>query len=287
MAATKRKSREFRFTDRDFEYIATLLKRRTGIALGDCKMDMAYARLAGRIRQLGMTSFESYINYLEGPDGEDEVGHLVNSLTTNLTRFFREKHHFEHLAKVSVPESLRLIKAGERNRLRIWTAGCSTGEEAYSIAMVLRDCVSGMKKMDARILATDLDTIVLDKAARGVYPAEPALKLPAQERARHFESLGDPATDDWKVRPDLRQLVVFNQLNLLGPWPMTNLFDVIFCRNVMIYFDRDTTRALLARLADQLRPGGWLYVGHSENVGHYTDRFVRAGITIYNKQGEA
>jgi chemotaxis protein methyltransferase CheR len=276
-------SREFPFTESDFRHLANLLKRHTGISLSDKKGDLVYARLASRIRDLGIATFRDYIKVVDGPDGEAERDHLVNALTTNLTRFFREPFHFKHFYNVAIPDCVERVRDNRKKRLRLWSAGCSSGEEAYSMAMTLRQRVANLDQMDVRILATDLDTDVLTKAARGQYPPAALENLPDELRKRFVSPLGKGDRDDWVIRKSVRSLISFKRLNLIEDWPMSGKFDVIFCRNVMIYFDSDTTHSLLTRFADILRPGGWLYIGHSENILGMTKRFERVGNTTYRK----
>jgi len=270
-------------------HIFTLVRERTGIVLTDKKTDMVYARLAKRLRQLGMRSFKEYRACLEDPDGgAEELVSFINAITTNLTRFFREEHHFEHL-RTEVLGSLAAEQPSTagRRRLRIWSAGCSTGQEPYSIAMTVLGELRSLEKWDARILATDLDTAVLETGKAGLYKVEDTAGIPEPLRKRFI----DPAPDSrgrfgesmMRIAPALRDLVVFKQLNLLGPWPMKGPFDAIFCRNVMIYFDRETQMSLADRFAEMLRPDGWLYLGHSESLLKNSDRYALRGRTIFRR----
>lgn len=278
--------REFRFTEDDYNYLAGLLKESTGISLAGHKSDMVYARLVRRVRPLGLETFKDYINYLNGPDGPEEMSHLVNALTTNLTRFFREPYHFDHLNEVSLKESLALIDIGQSKRLRIWSAGCSTGEEAYSIAMVLSKRLANHPLVDAKILATDLDTNVLTTAAEGIYSNKAIETIPLDYRTNAVKPVGPRKNQQWQIRNRLKELIPFRRLNLIEPWPMSGPFDIIFCRNVMIYFDKETTRQILDKFIDLLRPGGWLYIGHSENIIGLDHRLRREAGTTYQKVGE-
>lgn len=261
------REREFEFSDRDFSFLASLVHARVGITLGEHKKDMVYGRLTRRLRRLNIATFADYCELLQSPEGDAEMGDFINAVTTNLTSFFREAHHFEHLA-----EELARTKP---KRLRIWSAGCSAGMEPYSIAMVLAKTLE-RSGCDARILATDIDTNMLATAEAGLYPVEQYEKIPAQYR-RYAQMDGG----QMRVDPSLAESITFNRLNLLESWPMKGQFDAIFCRNVAIYFDKDTQRKLFDRMANLLTPEGWLYIGHSENLFNVSDRFKSLGKTIY------
>jgi chemotaxis protein methyltransferase CheR len=273
--------REFPFSSRDFRYLASLVHTRSGIVLGPHKMDMVYARLVRRLRALGLASFRDYCALIQSREGADEIGALINAITTNLTRFFRESHHFDHLRQVVLRDRRMRQATAAGRRLRIWSAGCSSGEEPYSIAMTLADGNPDLlTQWDTRILATDLDSSSLAKAQAGIYPASAVGELPKSARLRHFTVARG---EGWAVAPPLRQLITFKQLNLIGPWPMRGRFDAIFCRNVMIYFDAATKSELMRRFADLLAPDGWLYVGHSESLLDHQACFRLCGRTIYQR----
>jgi chemotaxis protein methyltransferase CheR len=271
---------EFKFTNADFTFIAATIGRHTGITLGSHKRNLVYGRLARRLRALDLESFGDYCELLRGPDGATEIGLLVNAITTNMTSFFREAHHFDHLRDVLV-KRMADRRSGARSRLRIWSAGCSSGEEPYSIAMTMREaCNDHLTGWDAKILATDIDTNVLATGEAGIYPEDRVAPVPPAYRARYIASHPGRTIS---VDDSLRSLISFKPLNLLEDWPMTGPFDVIFCRNVVIYFDKPTQRALFDRFADMLGEGGLLYVGHSESLFRVCDRFTAAGRTIYRK----
>lgn len=272
-------AREFLFTDSDFAFLSRLAYEHTGIRLGDNKRQMVYGRLARRIRQLGLGSFRDYCARVE-QDPQQELGELVNAITTNLTAFFRENHHFEHLAGTALPDII--ARNAATRRLRIWSAGCSTGEEPYSIAMVLAEA-GNLAGWDARILATDIDTNVVAKASAGVYAEERAGSIDPQRLRRWLRRGTGASAGKLRVAEPLRDMIAFRQLNLLGEWPMRGPFDIIFCRNVVIYFDKETQRRLFARYADILAPQGYLYIGHSETLFKISDRFQSLGGTIYQK----
>lgn len=274
---TRAKSAEFELTDPDFQAITRKIGEHAGIVLSDVKRDMVYGRLVRRLRALGLRRFSDYCELLESGDA-GELEHFVNALTTNLTAFFREAHHFEYLRTKLLPVQIR---ENESRRLRIWSAGCSTGEEAYSLAMVLADNLpSGW---DVRILATDLDTQVVRTATEGRYPIERIHGIDPACRKRWFLRGKGASEGMVQVRPELKELITFRSLNLLGDWPMRGSFDIIFCRNVVIYFDKPTQRALFERFAEQLKPDGRLFIGHSETLYRVSERFRLIGNTVYGR----
>ena len=277
--------REFRLRRDDFAYLAHAVNSRTGIVIGENKRDMVYARLAKRLRRLGLSTFQDYVALLEGPDGAGEIGTLVNALTTNLTHFYREKHHFEHLQETALPVAMRnaLHMAG-KPRLRIWSAGCSSGMEPYSIAMVLTTFGAQLDRWDVRILATDIDTDVLDRGRSGIYRESDTDGIPVAMRKKFVTPVEDQRDSKVRLSGTLKKRIAFKPLNLMEPWPMRGPFDIIFCRNVVIYFDRQTQARLFDRYAEILRPGGFLYIGHSESLFNVTDRFRLVGRTIYQRE---
>jgi len=268
------REREFQFTNRDFEQIRGLIYEHAGISLGSGKVDMVYSRIARRLRATGLTSFEGYLDFLAA--NPEEWQHFTNSLTTNLTSFFREAHHFPILAA----HALEAKRKGH-DPVMIWSSACSTGEEPYSMAMALIDAF-GSWKPPVKILATDLDTNVVRHAAQGVYQMDRVEKMP-EEMLKRFFLRGKGAQEGMaRVRPEVRALVHFHPLNLLDDkWPMKGPFDGIFCRNVMIYFDKQTQSKILARFHPLLRQDGLLFVGHSESLTHVADLFRLQGKTVY------
>jgi chemotaxis protein methyltransferase CheR len=273
---------DFVLTDADFSRICALVREHTGIALTDAKRQMVYGRLARRLRALRLVSFADYVELLECADVR-ELQEFTNAITTNLTSFFREAHHFEYLAEQVLPAVA--ARAGGAGRLRIWSCACSSGEEPYSIAMVLREQQARLSGLDAKILATDLDSNVLATGAAGVYPAE-RLQNVSKARAAEFFQQGTGAQQGTvKVAAGLRQLITFKQLNLMKDWPMRGPFDAIFCRNVVIYFDLETKRALFERMAQLQPPGAILFLGHSESLYRISDRYELIGRTIYRRLG--
>ncbi len=265
--------REFSFSSVDFERIRKLIYQHAGISLSPAKQDMVYSRLARRLRATGKTSFASYLDDLERHGGE-EWERFVNALTTNLTSFFREPHHFPIFAD-------HLRKLGGRRPIRIWCSAASTGEEPYSIAMTVVEAL-GSNATNVSIVASDLDTNVLATAQKGIYPIERVEKLPT-ERLRQFFLKGAGAQQGFvSVRPELRRMVEFQQINLLdNTYPVKGPLDVIFCRNVMIYFDKPTQYKILSRFAPLMQPDGLLFAGHSESFLHASDLFKSLGKTVY------
>lgn len=279
-----RLKKEFLFTDKDFYYLSQLANDMAGIKLSEAKRELVYGRLSKRLRILGLNSFEQYCDRLrEGEDGDEEFTHFINSITTNVTSFFRENHHFEFLANELIPGHIKTNSGTSQPRLRIWSAGCSSGKEPYSIAITLRGAIPDIRNWDAKILATDLDSNILDIARKGVYPEEKVDEIPPQIRKKWFmEGKGNNA-GTIKVSDDVRNMVTFNQLNLTDEWPLKGIFDAIFCRNVTIYFDKATRIKLLDRFAEHLTPNGHLFVGHSESLFGLSNRFVTVGRTIHRK----
>jgi chemotaxis protein methyltransferase CheR len=267
----------FTIRDDEFEGVRQLLYEFTGIALGDSKRDMVCSRLAKRLRHHGLSSFAEYLRLVRdrgatGPERQE----FINCLTTNKTDFFREAHHFEFLRETVIPAARVRGK-----RLRIWSAGCSTGEEPYTLAMVLRDHCPAADGWDVRVLASDIDTAVLATAERGVYDAERA-DVPPELLHTHFLRGSGTNAGKVAVRPQLKELITFRQINLMDDrWPIHTRFDAIFCRNVVIYFTRDTQHRLLERFADHLVPNGYLFMGHSENIYWMADTFAPLGRTVY------
>ncbi|CAN8140594.1 protein-glutamate O-methyltransferase CheR [Thiomicrorhabdus sp. 6S2-11] len=270
--------REFLFTDKDFAHIKRIVYDFAGIDLNDSKKNLVYNRLAKRIRFLEKQSFSEYIKYVE-QQGEQEFVHLINAITTNLTFFFRENHHFEYLAETVIPNLLQKNQASRK--IRIWSAGCSTGEEPYSLAIVLKESVPA--GWDAKVIATDLDSNVVATGQSGVYKLD-RLKGMSLERKKRWFMKGTGAREGYaKVKPELQGIIEFGQLNLMADWPIKDSIDVIFCRNVVIYFDKQTQARLFDRYANLLQPEGHLFVGHSESLYNVCDRFELLGKTIYRK----
>ena len=267
---------EFALGEREFERIRQRLHAVAGISLSQAKRTLVIARLSKVVRGLKLPSFDAYLDFLEKQGTGQDAQDFVNALTTNLTRFWREEHHFTHLSDYVGDLVKQRISLPER-RLRIWSAGCSTGQEPYTIALSLLAASPDLKRWDFKILATDIDTSVIAKAATATYP-EGELNGLSPERARLFERTGDGQI---RIPPAIARIVSFKPLNLMAPWPMKGPFDAIFCRNVAIYFDKATQGDLFGRLGKILVPGGFLYIGHSENLGSGSMGFRLVGKTIY------
>ena len=272
---------EFEFSEQDFQRVRRIIGDIAGISLADGKRELVYSRLSRRLRQRGLQRFEDYCNLLETHEDTDEMGEFVNALTTNLTSFFREAHHFDYLARELLPALVRAGQFGSR-RLRIWSAGCSAGEEPYSIAMVVRESLPSVG-WNVKILATDLDSNVLATAERGVYDASRIKDLPEARVRRWFQKGRGAQAGQVRVASALRELITFRRLNLMEDWPMRGPFNIVFCRNVVIYFDKPTQRILFDRFANALTEAGHLFVGHSESLFKVTERFAPLGKTIYQR----
>ena len=265
--------REFNFTDQDFQRIRKLIYERAGIALGEHKQELVYSRLARRLRATGRKSFAEYLDLLQRSDAA-EWEPFINSLTTNLTSFFREPHHFPLLA-----EHLRKHASGRP--LTLWCSACSTGEEAYSMAMTAVEALGGYEHA-VHIVASDLDTKVLQTAREGRYRVDAVNKLPAQQVERFFIHSTDKQSGYMQVKPELQKMIDFRCVNLLDAgWPIHAPLDAIFCRNVMIYFDKATQLAILGKFAPLLRSDGLLFAGHSESFYHAAAIFKLRGQTVY------
>ena len=270
---------EFELGDEEFRFLAAFLSKETGIVLSEHKRQMVCGRLVRRLRALGLDDFGAYCDLLRGPGAVDELEHIVNAITTNITNFFREPHHFEHLRD----HVLRPIAAEKRKRrVRLWSAGCSSGEEPHTIAMVASDVFKPGDGWDVLVLATDIDTNMLAKGGAGIYSAESAESIPETYRKRYVRRVAH-AADKVQISDEVRGLIRFKHLNLLHEWPMKGPFDAIFCRNVAIYFDKQTQRALFNRYADLLAMGGFFYLGHAESLIGVSDRFEVADKTVYRR----
>lgn len=276
---------EFPLSEKEFSRIRERVYRVAGISLSDAKRTLVVSRLSKIVRGLSLPGFDAYIDFLEMRGRREDDQDFVNALTTNLTRFFREDHHFDHLAShvaALIARPRRMTRAG-KPRLRIWSAGCSTGQEPYTIALSLLAAFPELKRWDFRILATDIDSNVVAKAAKGIYPASELNGLSAQ-RAALFEKVG---TGEIRIPPAARELVTFKLLNLIEAWPVSGPFDAIFCRNVAIYFDKPTQGVLFDRLGQVLATDGFLYIGHSENLQAVSKGFKLVGKTVYQRKANA
>ncbi len=274
--------REFEMSAEDFRRIAAVVHKTAGIVLHDTKRPLVYSRLAKRLRSLKLKDFDSYCTLVEGSDGKDEREELILAITTNVTAFFRERHHFEFLEENLLPDLIARARAG--GRVRIWSAACSSGEEPYSLALTILGTCPEAAKLDIRILATDIDRNMVNRAQTGVYPATTKQTI----SKRLMQKYTDPVENDEdhiRISDEVKALITFKQLNLLEKWPMKGPFDVIFCRNVVIYFDRPTQEILWRRFVDLMPPGSHIMIGHSERVsGPAASQMSATGITTYVRQ---
>jgi chemotaxis protein methyltransferase CheR len=275
-------AREFKFSDADFRDLAQFAYTSAGISLADSKRNLIYSRLSRRLRALGQTSFVEYRKYLA--ENESELENFINAISTNLTKFFREAHHFDHFRTHVALPFVQQAHGGAGKRLRVWSAGCSTGEEPYTIAVVLKREIRNIEQQDVRILATDIDTNVIAKGVAGEYPVTSIDEVPKTYREYFQPAGGDPDSPDVVMGDDVKSLISFGRINLMEPWPFRGRFDAIFCRNVMIYFDGPTKAKLVDRFTQQLKPGGWLYIGHSESLIGSHPGLTLVGRTVYRRE---
>lgn len=270
---------EYRFTDDDFEAIARYASRHFGINLPSTKRQLVYSRLVRRIRALGLPDFKSYVALLDKPEAQDEHPEILAALATNTTHFFRERHHFDLLEETVLPPLLAAARNGRR--VRLWSSASSTGQEPFSLAMTVLRLMPEASRYDIRILATDIVPAIVDRAKSARFSDEELSSLSADQRSRFLQPSPDEPGLSVMV-PEVRALVSFGVLNLIEPLPMKGPFDVIFCRNVAIYFDRPTQQAVWQALASVLHPEGHLFIGHSERItGPVEQSFRSCGITTY------
>jgi chemotaxis protein methyltransferase CheR len=274
---------EFLLTGDDFQAIAAMLHAEAGIYLAETKATLVYSRLAKRLRALGLESFRDYCALVAGNEGVGERQKMIAALTTNVTRFFREPHHFEHLkTQVLAP----LAEAARRGRrVRLWSAASSSGQEPYSIALTVLSVLPDAASLDIRVLATDIDPHMIAEGRAGLYTESAIADVPADLRRNYFVKAAGAGDKKWGVADDLHEMVAFRELNLNGSWPMKGPFDAIFCRNVVIYFDEPTQQRIWQRFVPLMVPGASLYIGHSERVsGPAAAQFESDGITTYRLQ---
>jgi len=274
-----------RLTDEDFNFICEFVYQSTGIVLNDNKREMLYRRLSRIVRERKLNSFSEYCQLLR-TQGEKEKDYFINAITTNLTSFFREQHHFDYLSSEELPKLMasKSAQANGKKRLRIWSSASSTGEEPYSIAITVLEAMrSVMSAWDVKILATDIDSNVLATGKTGIYEYRRIENMKEAFKHKYFKRGAGTNENNVRVNNELSKLITFKQLNLLHEWPMKGPFDVIFCRNVIIYFDKPTQQELFARYYELLAPGGLLMLGHSENLGDYQQHFDNVGRTIFRK----
>jgi len=280
---------ELAISDREFALFRDLVREHAGITLGPHKRHLLRARLGRRLRALGMTTFAQYYEHLTDParDGAGELIIFINAITTHKTDFFRELHHFEYLAGRWTPAWRAAAERSGQRRLRLWSAACSSGEEPYTLAMVLAAAGLTPPGWDTRILASDIDTDCLAQTESGVYPTDRVTPVPADLLKRCFLRGTGRHDAEVRVRPELRKLLTIRRINLAEPtWPIHTRFHVIFCRNALIYFDRTMQKTILERLVSSLEPGGLLFLGHAESVFGLVDGLSHLGNTIYARTAD-
>jgi chemotaxis protein methyltransferase CheR len=278
-------SGEYPLTRRDLSEIAAMIYADAGISLNESKASLVYSRLSKHIRALGLAGFRDYCQLVSSPAGSAARREMLSHLTTNFTRFFRENHHFDHLRDEVLPGLLARAKAG--GRVRIWSAACSDGQEPYSIALTVLALMPNVADFDFRILATDIDPKILGLARAGAYDESSLETVSPAMRKQWFQEVNVQGRRKFQIDDRVKRLITFNELNLLGQWPFKGLFDVIFCRNVVIYFDEPTQTKIWTRFAGQLQDAGHLYIGHSERVaGEAKHVFDNIGITTYRYLGK-
>ncbi|MGJ0391850.1 MAG: CheR family methyltransferase [Methylocystis sp.] len=273
----------FAFTDRDFREICSMLHEDAGIFLTEAKAPLVYSRLAKRLRALGLESFRDYCALVKSREGLDERQKMLAALTTNVTKFFREPHHFESLKKL-VAQRVSAVRKGAR--LRLWSAACSNGQEPYSMAMTVLSVMPDAGDYDVRILATDIDPNMIEAGKAGVYDEEAMSAVPTSMKSRWFTPVEDVAKGSWAVSDELSSMVAFRELNLVGSWPFKGPFDAIFCRNVVIYFEEATQVKIWQRFTPMMTRHARLFIGHSERVsGPASADLVIDGVTTYKLRG--
>lgn len=271
-------------SDQLFRKFSELVYQKCGINLHDGKKELLQARLNKRLRATGLRSYLDYYTWVSSSNNNGEIIHFLDCISTNLTFFFREVKHFEFVEQVSLPELVNSKKKNHDKRIRVWSAGCSTGEEPYSLAMSILSFLGDYERWDFRILATDISTRVLETAARGVYPRDRIEKVPKAFQQLYFQKRQDNDGETiFEVSPLLKRVVAFRRLNLKANYPFNGPFDYIFCRNVMIYFDKKTQQDLVQRMAGYLPHGGYLFVGHSESLTGLDHPLTYVRPSIYRK----
>jgi len=271
-------NREFEFRNQDFHFIANLVQDKTGIVLASHKQDMVYTRIARRLRNLNLKTFREYCHLLQSELGKDEMGNFVNALTTNLTSFFREEHHFEHLRDNVLLPLLEHCSANKR--IRLWSSACSSGAEPYSMAMVCYETIPNIERWNIKILATDIDTGMLEKSRAGIYSQNEFKDVPAALTKKYTLALPNGKL---AMHAKLKNIISFKHLNLVETWPFKGPFDAVFCRNVIIYFSKDTQKTIFSQMSKKISSKGWLYLGHSETLHGISEDYQHCGKTTYRK----
>ncbi len=269
-------------SEAQFKTIADLAYQEAGLVFPPSKAPLVRSRIIKRLRALKIKSFEDYCSFISGQEGANERRMMVSSLTTNISSFFREPHHFEILRKDVLPPLLERARQGQK--IRIWSAGCSTGQEAYSIAITIAEMEPKLSSMDIRILASDIDPEVIRTGQEGFYRANVISDVPENQLTKYFQPEEYNGKNGARVIPEIRSIVSFRELNLLGEWPMKRSFEIIFCRNVVIYFDAESKKRLWEKFNSSTSPGGWLFIGHSERLPDdcHVD-YIAAGPTVYRR----
>jgi chemotaxis protein methyltransferase CheR len=277
---------EYELTDREFAQFRDFIYKTAGISLSDAKKQLVRSRLQKRLRTHGLSSYQQYFDMVVRENGSGtETTALINCVTTNKTDFFREPHHFDYIRKTVVPQIVQRSRmTGAPHRITAWHAGCSTGEEPYTLGITMQEALKAYPGWSYGQLASDIDTNVLASAQDGIYSADRVETIPNDLRSKYFTRLQDEDGLRYRVLPTLREPITFRQVNLtIEPWPInpTARFDIIFCRNVIIYFDRPTQQKLFRRFASILKPGGYLFIGHSESLHGVSEAYENLGKTIY------
>lgn len=270
---------------KQFEMIATIAHKEAGLVFPQSKKALVSSRLSKRLRVCGFEDFQRYCHFITSEEGKAELRLMISALTTNISSFFRENHHFEAFRKDVLPELI--MRAQEGDRVRIWSAGCSVGMEAYSIAILILENLPKANEFDIKILASDIDPSVLETGRQATFDIRQLESIPIELRSQYFESEYSNQSSSLRATSELRKIVSFRELNLLEPWPIKGKFDVIFCRNTVIYFDEETQDKLWPRFQKTLKPDGWLFVGHSERISEISKTdFESCGMTIYRRRSE-
>lgn len=268
--------REFKYNERNFHFLKEFAKKMTGVTLEDTKQEMVFSRISRLLRKHKIDSFDEYCSKLEVKDSPLLV-EFVNAITTHLTYFMREQHHFDFLRETILPNLIN----NDAQRIRLWSAGCSTGEEAYGIAFICSELLADHPGCDCKILATDVDQMAVERGAKGCYPKESLQQASQQELQKYFNE----KENYYSIKSNIKSFIHFKTHNLMQPnWPMSGPFDVIFCRNVLIYFDRETQLQLINKFASLLSPKGYLILGHSESIMNSAEQLQFLGKTIYQRK---
>lgn len=275
---------KIKLSDSDFSRVSRVVYDHCGINLKADKRELVQSRLAKQIRKSSFTTYEDYLDHVLSDSKQQDFIHFIDCLSTNLTSFFRENQHFDYLRQILIPRLLQKAPSSNRVRIRCWSAGCSSGEEPYSLAMTLAECVPAFQRSDVKILASDISSRMVHAARTGLYPEARLTGVPPSVRNKYFETRSEAGGRSYSARKELRNLLVFKQINLMKSWPITTGVDFIFCRNVMIYFDKPTQQKLVNRFYDVLSPGGMLFIGHSESLSGTKHPFGYIAPTIYQKK---